>query len=738
MRRMLRGLLCCLPFAMQGAGAEHAAITRSTELHQNTGGPPVPALEEPAVIASGLDLHRLPREEAAKGLPLKITGVVTDSGMTDDAGFILDDGTRGVFVQRNPGLRPAGAPRDADDPVVLLKAGMKVEATGVTGAGQFAPRIEARSLRILGMAPLPPAKPVIITELLTGIYDCQRVALRGVLQDAGGRHWFDRRSRLVLATQEGRCEIILAQTTVPESVSLVDAEVGVEGVCCTFFTPRGELAGIRLHINSLDEIQVLVPAPNDPFSVPEISIAMLRPFSIVPQSLHRRQLHGTVTLCRPGEFFYLQNGSRGVRVYTQQRDTLPVGTGVVVSGFIELQHPFAEVSQAIFRVVDRTEGISPIPITRQQVLGKFIGYQTIDAMDVDGSLVMLNGRLLQMEPTEQGTRLFVQSGGAVVVAEIGHEMPTDPLASLRLGSDVRLTGVCATELSSSWPAQDIPRITGFRLLLRSTDDIAVTHLASWWTANHLWKALTGLFSVFVLALVWALYLRRKVDQERSALAAKERASEAASTEFAATIRERERLAADLHDTLEQALTGVAFQLETMNRLREHPPELSHRHLFLARQILSGSREDVRRSVWNLRSNVLEGRMLREALEYVASGLLEGGGIVITTGGTGAEVELPDLIAGNLLMLAKECITNSLKHSSPATIHLNVDYEPERVTLTITDDGCGFDIEKAKGPHQGHFGLQGMRERAIRLGGELEIISQPGQGTRVIIRVNPGF
>jgi len=237
--------------------------------------------------------------------------------------------------------------------------------------------------------------------------------------------------------------------------------------------------------------------------------------------------------------------------------------------------------------------------------------------------------------------------------------------------------------------------------------------------------------------MWALYLRRRVDQERSALAAGERASEAASAEFAATIRERERLAADLHDTLEQALTGVAFQLETMNRLREHPPEMSHRHLFLARQILSGSREDVRRSVWNLRSNVLEGRLLREALEFIASGLVEGSGIAITTGGTGDEEELPDLIAGNLLMLAKESITNALKHSAPTAIHLDVNYEPGRVTLIVKDDGCGFNIEKAKGPHQGHFGLQGMRERALRLGGELEIMSQPGQGTQVVIRVNPG-
>ena len=714
MLRWRSGLCCCLLLASQGQGAETVEITL------------------------GIDLHRLPREEAAKRLPLKITGVVTEPGMTSEAGFILDDGTRGVFVNRNPGMRPVHPPPEFNDPMVMLKAGMKVEVKGTTGGGHFASQIEAKSMRILGMAPMPPAKSVKITELLTGVFDCQRVVMRGVLQDAGGRNWIDRRARLVIATQEGRCEVVLGQTALPGTATLVDAEVEVEGVCCTFCTPRGELAGIRLHINSLADIKVLAPAPADPFSVPELSITNLRPFSILPQSLHRRLIRGTVTYSRPGEFFYLQNGSRGVRVYTQQRDTLPEGTQLLVSGFIELQHPFAEVSQAIFRVVGPGVNIVPLPISRQQVMGNFLGYQTNDAVDVDGRLVSLNGRLLQVESMEHGTRLFMQAGGAVTAAEFSSDLNAGSLAFLRPGSDVRLTGVCTTELSSSWPAQDIPRITGFRLLLRSPNDIVVTQLASWWTAERLWKALTGLFAIFVLALIWVIILRRKVEQERSALAAEERASEAASAEFAATIRERERLAADLHDTLEQALTGVAFQLETMNRLRDHPPQLSHRHLFLARQILSGSREDVRRSVWNLRSNVLEGRLLREALEFIASGLVEGSGIAITIGGTGKEEELPDLIAGNLLMLGKECITNALKHSAPSAIHLGVDYEPERVTLTVKDDGCGFDIEKAKGPHQGHFGLQGMRERALRLGGELEIMSQPGQGTQLVIRVNPGF
>lgn len=692
---------------------------------------------EPEEITSGLALHNLSRSEAAKGLPLHITGVVTDAGMSSAAGFIIDDHTRGVFVHRDKDLKIADDSK-VDDPLSVLKVGMKVEVKGTTDSGLFAPQVELKSLRILGMTNVPNAKPVIITDLLTGSYDCQRVSLRGVLQNKGGRVLYEQRAQFVIASHEGRCQIILAETGMDEILSLVDAEVEVQGVCCSFFTPRGELAGVRLHVSSLKEIKVLVPAPVDPFSVPEISIRELRPFSVEPLSLHRKQFRGTVTLTRSGEFFYVQNGSRGVRVYSQQLDPLPVNSEVIVSGFIEEQRAMAEVRQAVYRVIGTSEAVKPLPVMWREIIGKIVDDELDATLDVDGSLISLNGRLLQIETMEQGFRLFVQSGGSVVSAEIDNKSFGGKIKNYRLGSDVKLTGVCSTELSAPWPLQEQPYTKNFSLLLRTPDDIQITRLASWWTAERLWKALAGLFAALILAFIWAFYLHRKVEEKRLALAENNRASEAAKVEFAATMSERERLAADLHDTLEQALTGVAFQLETMHRLRDHPPELSQRHLFLARQILSGSREDVRRSVWNLRSNVLEGRMLREALVFIAEGFIEGSTIKITSGGTGDEVELPDLIAGNLLMLAKESITNALKHANPTTIHLAVDYEPERVTLTVTDDGCGFDQKSAKGPHQGHFGLQGMRERALRLGGELEITSKPGQGTRIVIRVNPSF
>ena len=86
------------------------------------------------------------------------------------------------------------------------------------------------------------------------------------------------------------------------------------------------------------------------------------------------------------------------------------------------------------------------------------------------------------------------------------------------------------------------------------------------------------------------------------------------------------------------------------------------------------------------------------------------------------------------MLAKEAITNVLKHASATRIEVQLDYAPDRVTLRIADNGCGFAVAAAQGPHAGHFGITGMKERAARLQGSFLLTSAPREGTRVTITV----
>jgi hypothetical protein len=99
-------------------------------------------------------------------------------------------------------------------------------------------------------------------------------------------------------------------------------------------------------------------------------------------------------------------------------------------------------------------------------------------------------------------------------------------------------------------------------------------------------------------------------------------------------------------------------------------------------------------------------------------------------------DVPDFVAGNLLLIVQEAISNALRHGRPKTITVRVSDHPSThsIRATVQDDGAGFPVGRQQGVEQGHFGLYGMRERAERLGGSLSVASEPGSGTTVSIEV----
>ncbi|MEI6656641.1 MAG: sensor histidine kinase, partial [Verrucomicrobiota bacterium] len=236
------------------------------------------------------------------------------------------------------------------------------------------------------------------------------------------------------------------------------------------------------------------------------------------------------------------------------------------------------------------------------------------------------------------------------------------------------------------------------------------------------------------ALAWIGLLRRQVARRGALLAQEIAARSEAVIEFDTTLRERTRLANDLHDTVEQALTGLSLQIQAAELFHDSEPARSVQHLRLAQQFLDRSRDDVHRTVWDLRAQGLDGRSLTEALQEQANAIFGGGPVRIEVTSDGVEFPLPDLIAGNLLLLAQEAITNAMKHAKPGKLAVLVTFNPNGVTLLVTDDGAGFDPERVPGHREGHFGLQGMRERVKRLGGSLRIVSTPGHGSRIEVVV----
>jgi signal transduction histidine kinase/ligand-binding sensor domain-containing protein len=204
--------------------------------------------------------------------------------------------------------------------------------------------------------------------------------------------------------------------------------------------------------------------------------------------------------------------------------------------------------------------------------------------------------------------------------------------------------------------------------------------------------------------------------------------------FAGVLQERARLAREIHDTLAQGFVGISSQLDAVALCLPDETTRARKYLDLARRMARHSLTEARRSVMDLRDSALEGQDLPAALESGTRMWIAGSGVEVDVDISGDTVRAPEDFEQHLLRIAQEAVANVLKHAGATKIWIKLHLEPRKLYLRIKDNGRGFDQKDAFVSLGGHFGLIGMRERAERLGGELRLASQPGEGTEVEVRV----
>jgi two-component system NarL family sensor kinase len=199
--------------------------------------------------------------------------------------------------------------------------------------------------------------------------------------------------------------------------------------------------------------------------------------------------------------------------------------------------------------------------------------------------------------------------------------------------------------------------------------------------------------------------------------------------------ERNRLAREIHDTIAQDLSAIAFQLEAAEALlaQRAEPERVQRSVTAALDLARKGLDEARRSVLDLRAAPLEGRTLPAALATLVAEMDTGAPAVIFEAGATA-IPLSPAAEVGLYRIAQEALQNALRHAAAARILLRLEASPDRVRLTIEDDGKGFAIGSISGTEASRFGLVGMRERARLLGGSFQIESSPGAGTRITAEI----
>lgn len=205
-------------------------------------------------------------------------------------------------------------------------------------------------------------------------------------------------------------------------------------------------------------------------------------------------------------------------------------------------------------------------------------------------------------------------------------------------------------------------------------------------------------------------------------------------QFDAVLAERTRIAREIHDNLAQELLGVSVQLEVVARTMPPNADVSKTHLDRARLLVRHGIAEARRYVWDLRSQALDNADLPTALSETARRLTANHSKPIETQVevSGTFRPLPRPIEENLLRIAQEAINNAISHADPQKVFVDLKFDSSSVQLRVKDDGRGFDQATVK--TNGHFGLVGMRERVQRIGGELNIVSSPGNGTEIVVDV----
>jgi len=635
-------------------------------------------------------VRQLSPEEAARGYPVQIRGVVTDDVPAPD--FFVQDASAGIYVE------------GSESPRFTHHFGDLIELEGLTGPGKFAPVIREFKMRVLGKGTLPETRIYPFSELAGGQQDSQWVGVRGIVRSVSidRSSWHETVLAMTVASGSGRFTVRVPIAREEDFSDWIDSEVLIEGVCGSLFNTNRQLIGVLFYVPDLRLIKVEMQAKEVPFS------SLMR-FSPAQGPQHRVRVQGVVTYQQPGRTLFLQENGQGLRVLTQQDTKAAVGEVVDVVGFPAVGASAPVLEDAVIHRVG--PGSFPQPVKLDL---------SVPWEQYDGALVTTDASLLQVETQADGQHLLLQQDDWIFEATLEPRGPLDGLATSRANSKLRITGICLVSNGGLW---SVPQ--SFRILLRTPQDVTVLQAPSWWNLRRALWLLGVMSAVLILVLAGMLVLGRKVREQMAIIREK--------LQHGAVLEERNRIARELHDTLEQELAGITMQLDlAVDCFRQAPP-VAFRALDAARNMSRHSMVEARRSVWDLRCDLLEQGDLPSALGRIVRPLAPGASDRVYVNVSGIPVRLAGKIEMNLLRIAQEAVANAFKHGHASQVQIKLQYASNKVILKVSDDGRGFSPGDSNSA--GHFGLLDMRERAEALGSCLQIESAPGRGTDITVEIS---
>ncbi len=588
------------------------------------------------------------------------------------------------------------------------------------------------------VAPGEPPRPVgkiDSVRFMSGECDYLTVSLRGVVSDVFPDENDPRYRYLTLRSGEALVYCAVRAGEGDDMRRLIGAEIVATGNVSPYVHKNRRQIGRTLHVARTGGIDIVRPAPDDPFAVPEMP-----PFRREHPSqyalLGRRRASGRVLAVWDGRRMLIRSRSGHVSNVDLSEDQSPpsAGESVEIAGFPETDLYRINFTRAIWRKREEVKGKSEdgkgtmeeaVDVSPGDIVSQTGGVMRIEA-DFHGRVIRLKGVVVKVP--DEGPAFYLDCGGRLVAAE--SEAADGLREKVEPGCLVEATGVCVMETENWRPNAPFPRMKGFFLVLRGPDDLAVIARPPWWTARRVAFAAFALFAAFLAALIWNVALRRRAN----ALFARFRAANEARLSAETRMRERNALATELHDTLAQNLAGTMFQIKAAGMsARRHGDSETGEKIGIAASSVHSCLSQLRDNLWDMRNGLSAGENLADAVGRAVRPHLHGAALRLEMELGGAK--FGESFAHAVLCVLRELVINAVRHGKATNVVVMGRRDGGGFAFSVSDDGCGFDVASAKGVGEGHYGLQGVRERIRPFGGELCVESAAGKGTTARFHVS---
>ena len=617
---------------------------------------------------------------------------------------------------------------------VLPRVGALVHIKGHIGIDQYNwQRAFADHVIELGEGTLPDPIPITSEQLNDEALDDHTVIMHGIVTDIIHDDIDPAWRFLVFRSESGPFLAAISLRKGQSLDHLIGATISAKGVAKVL--PDGgkrKFKTAQLTIAELDDITIDRPAPKDPFESPRI------PHSRGVENFQYKSATRISRMgCRSAEGVVVAtfDGGRKMLVETEQDQFIGVelndgnaptcGEAVVIAGFPETDLFILKLTRAVFRRTDAPMTVTDEPATALP-----------ESFDMDmvlrnmlGHAVRITGKVSdQIDDHSNQNGLFNLECGDRYIPIDASSLQGDVHELAPPGSIVEVTGICVFN-TGSWSPHDIfPRISGFTVVPRSRADIRVVASPPWWTSGRLLVVIAILLVALMAALIWNRVLSKLIERRGRQLFR----AEVAKAESDLRIDERTRLAADLHDSMAQTLTGVSFQIDAAEKTLRDNPDATATFLGIAQKTLLSCREELRRCLWDLRSLALEEPDFQNAIRKTIHPHVEG--VKVTVLFHVNRAHLSDTTAHNILSIIRELCVNAVRHGHAQHIHIAGENNDSVLRFSVQDDGIGFDTVSHPNSSQGHFGLQGIKERIRRMHGTIKVESELGKGTLVTAEI----